>query len=68
VAYVRGVVYDPPNSNCPFLAVVFGADGEVSDTRAFASAELAEAFLAQIMPEMQAKIEEQAGKKDAPRP
>ena len=62
MAYVRAIVYDPPNQDFPFLAVVFGSDGQATTAKAFGSAELAEAFLAQEMPKMQAKIEQQAGK------
>ena len=65
MAYVRAIVYDPPNQDFPFLAVVFGSDGQATTAKAFGSAELAEAFLAQEMPKMQAKIEQQAGKDDA---
>jgi hypothetical protein len=67
MAYVRAVVYDPPKQDFPFLAVVFGSDGQVTTAKAFGSAELAEAFVAQEMPKMQAKIEQQAGKDDANR-
>ena len=65
MAYVRAIVYEPPNQDFPFLAVVFGSDGQATTAKAFGSAELAEAFLAQEMPKMQAKIEQQAGKDDA---
>jgi hypothetical protein len=68
MAYVRAIVYDPPKQDFPFLAVVFGSDGQATTAKAFGSAELAEAFLAQEMPKMQAKIEQQAGNDDADRP
>jgi hypothetical protein len=65
LAYVRAIVYGPPNQDFPFLAVVFGSDGQATTAKAFGSAELAEAFLAQEMPKMQAKIEQQAGKDES---
>jgi hypothetical protein len=65
LAYVRAIVDGPPNQDFPFLAVVFGSDGQATTAKAFGSAELAEAFLAQEMPKMQAKIEQQAGKDES---
>jgi hypothetical protein len=61
MAYVRAIVYDPPKQDFPFLAVVFDSNGQATTAKAFGSAELAEAFLAQEMPKMQVKIEQAGG-------
>jgi len=56
MAYVTGAVYDPPSHGLPYLAVLLHK-GEVITSKAFKSPEAGAAFLATIVPQLQAKID-----------
>jgi hypothetical protein len=47
MAYISGVVYDPPKAGLPHVAVLLH-DGEVLAARAFNSIAAGEAFIAKI--------------------
>jgi hypothetical protein len=64
MSYLEGVVYDPPSSEYPPLVVIFRADGEILTARAAVSVEAAESFLAEVLEEVQAKLDSQLAKKD----
>jgi hypothetical protein len=64
MSYLEGVVYDPPSSGYPPLVVIFRADGEILTARAAASVEAAESFLAEVLAEVQAKLDSELAKKD----
>lgn len=65
MSYIEGVVYDPPSSEYPPIIVIFREDGEILTARAAASVEAAESFLAEVLAEVQAKLDSQLAKKDA---
>jgi hypothetical protein len=54
--FIKATIYDPPDPAWPYLAVLIGTDGQVTGARAFDTAELAEVYLMQIMPELDAEI------------
>jgi hypothetical protein len=56
MAYVTGAVYEPPFDGLPYLAVLLH-EGEVVTSKAFKSPEAGAAFLATIVPQLQAKID-----------
>ena len=64
MSYLEGVVYDPPSSEYPPLVVIFRADGEILTARAATSVEAAESFLAEVLAEVQAKLDSQLAQKD----
>ena len=64
MSYLEGVVYDPPSSEYPPLIVIFKPDGEILTARPAASVEAAESFLAEVLAEVQAKLDSQLAKKD----
>ena len=45
---MHGVVYDPPRAGLPYLAVVFGNDGEVVVARSVRSVADGESLIAQV--------------------
>lgn len=57
MAYLSGVVYDPPSAAFPYLAVIFRPEGEVLVARAVPSRESGETLIADVMAEFQATIE-----------
>lgn len=65
MSYLEGVVYDPPSSEYPPLIVIFRADGEILTARAAASVEAAESILAEVLAEVQARLDSEAAKEDA---
>jgi hypothetical protein len=56
MAYISATVYSPPKPGLPHLAVLL-YEGDVLAARACNSIAAGEAFIAKIMPELQAKID-----------
>jgi hypothetical protein len=54
MASVTGAIYEPPSDDLPYLAVLLH-NGEVVASKAFKSPEAGTAFLATIVPQLQAK-------------
>jgi hypothetical protein len=61
MSYLEAVVYDPPPEEFPPIVVIFRPDGDILAARASPSREAAEAFLARVLEEAQAKIAERIG-------
>lgn len=53
---LRGVIYDPPMPEFPFLAVVFNLDGDVLAARAVPDVLTGEKLIAEIIAENDAKF------------
>ena len=58
MAYVTGVVYDPPTAQFPFLAVAFTPEGEVLSARAGPTREAGELMMLHVVAEFEQKRKE----------
>lgn len=56
MAFVSGAVYDPPRADLPYIAVIFGPDGEVLTARIVPTIAAGEKLLVEVMKEQAKKL------------
>lgn len=49
MAYITGAVYNPPTPSLPYVAVIFGPDGEVLSSRVVPSVAAGEKLIAHVL-------------------